>query len=132
MARKGWDALSDTYRDRLVRGGIDRGSYESGASLHGARGHKSAATESWFRDTNKFARETAWHAGDQANLSVEKVKREIRSMGRREGSKHIAHQRKLIRLYERGETQAARALWEQRDTSLPDYLFYYHGVFAYR
>jgi hypothetical protein len=39
MARKGWSDLSDSYRGRLERGGIDRESYNAGASLAGARGH---------------------------------------------------------------------------------------------
>ena len=40
MARKAWGSLSDAYRRRLERGGIDRESYDSGASLAGARGHE--------------------------------------------------------------------------------------------
>jgi hypothetical protein len=38
MARN-WDSLSDSYRHRLERGGIDRNEYESGASLSVVRGH---------------------------------------------------------------------------------------------
>lgn len=38
-ARKGWDSLSPTYRNRLKRGGINRRAYESGARLSEARGH---------------------------------------------------------------------------------------------
>lgn len=41
MARKGWDQLSDTYRERLERSGISRSDYSSGASLASARGHGS-------------------------------------------------------------------------------------------
>jgi|SRR5215472_10287547 len=39
MARKGWDSLSPSYRQRLERGGITRASYASGASIKAARGH---------------------------------------------------------------------------------------------
>lgn len=38
MARD-WDALSDNYRERLERGGIDREAYDRGDSLSSARGH---------------------------------------------------------------------------------------------
>lgn len=39
MARKGWTALSPTYRARLERNGITRSAYERGESIKGARGH---------------------------------------------------------------------------------------------
>lgn len=39
MARKGWGALSPTYRKRLEKAGIDQTAYDSGASIQGARGH---------------------------------------------------------------------------------------------
>jgi hypothetical protein len=39
MARRSWDSLSNNYRERLSRGGVTRGQYESGASLSRARGH---------------------------------------------------------------------------------------------
>lgn len=40
MARKrNWDALTDAYRHRMIRNGITRQDYESGASLTAARGH---------------------------------------------------------------------------------------------
>jgi hypothetical protein len=37
--RRLWDALSETYRKRLLRGGVSRGQYESGIGLSKARGH---------------------------------------------------------------------------------------------
>lgn len=40
MARRRlWDALSESYRKRLLRGGITRDAYERGESLQKARGH---------------------------------------------------------------------------------------------
>lgn len=41
MARKGWDALSSSYRGRLERAGISEADYRAGASLGSARGHRS-------------------------------------------------------------------------------------------
>ncbi len=132
MARKGWDVLSDSYRDRLIRGGISKSDYDAGQPLHGARGHLSAGKESWMKQSSRFAKEIVWHSGGKdSHLTEDRVKRDIRSLGRQRGSSHIADQRRMIRLYERGDTEAARALWERRNTSLPDYMYFYHGVFAY-
>jgi len=39
VARKGWDSLSGSYRERLERGGVDRAAYGRGESLSSARGH---------------------------------------------------------------------------------------------
>jgi len=39
MARIGWDALSQTYRDRLTNAGLTRADYESGESIKKGRGH---------------------------------------------------------------------------------------------
>lgn len=40
MARKGWTALKQDYRERLERNGIDRAAYERGESLAKGRGHE--------------------------------------------------------------------------------------------
>src|SRR5690242_1733985 len=37
--RKGWDNLTESYRARLIRGGMTKSQYESGASLAQYRGH---------------------------------------------------------------------------------------------
>lgn len=39
--RKGWSELSDAYRKRLERGGLNKTSYERGDSIQKARGHAS-------------------------------------------------------------------------------------------
>lgn len=39
MARKGWTALKQDYRERLERNGITRADYERGESLKKGRGH---------------------------------------------------------------------------------------------
>lgn len=40
MARKGWDQLSNNYRDRLTKAGVTREQYNTGGSLEKARGHE--------------------------------------------------------------------------------------------
>lgn len=39
--RKGWDELSQKYRNRLERNGVSKASYENGSSIAKARGHAS-------------------------------------------------------------------------------------------
>lgn len=127
MARKGWDALSDAYRDRLVRGGISQSDYESGTPLHRARGHLSARLESFASQTSRFSKRYTEHFPERQN----QVMHYIRHMGVSDGRSYMRDVREMVRLYERGDTEAARALWDQRDQSLPDYMYFYHGVFAY-
>jgi hypothetical protein len=38
--RKGWDQLSESYKKRLERAGINKKAYTNGASLSDARGHR--------------------------------------------------------------------------------------------
>lgn len=38
--RKGWDDLSESYRKRLERAGINKKAYTNGSSLSDARGHR--------------------------------------------------------------------------------------------
>jgi hypothetical protein len=52
MARKGWDALSPAYKQRLERAGLTQRAYESGGSIQKARGH--AQTPERPKDSAKF------------------------------------------------------------------------------
>jgi hypothetical protein len=38
--RRGWEALSEKYRSRLVKGGMTQARYEAGESLKAVRGHR--------------------------------------------------------------------------------------------
>jgi hypothetical protein len=42
----------------------------------------------------------------------------------------IRLQREAQKAYERGDRERARSLWAQRDTGLPGWLWWYHGVFG--
>jgi hypothetical protein len=42
----------------------------------------------------------------------------------------IKLQREAQDLYHAGRLSEATAKWEQRDRSLPDWMFYYHGYFS--
>jgi len=55
MARKGWGSLSDAYRVRLEKNGINRQAYESGQSIAGARGHANTPERPTQANPNKHA-----------------------------------------------------------------------------
>ncbi|QRX91110.1 hypothetical protein [Streptomyces noursei] len=65
-SRREWSALSDGYRSRLERKGIDRAAYESGASLKSARGH---------RETPEHPRDAARRPADFTAYRVRNAKR---------------------------------------------------------
>lgn len=125
MARKGWDALSDNYRARLIRSGVSESDYRSGTPLHGARGHKNADRESFNKRTSHFA------STYTSKRDRDRVRTAVRGMGAKKGSEYMTDVRKMTKLYESGDIEAAKRMWEGRDQSLPAYLFYYHGVFGY-
>ncbi|MFF0625677.1 hypothetical protein [Streptomyces sp. NPDC004296] len=65
-SRREWSALSDGYRARLERKGIDRAAYESGASLKSARGH---------RETPEHPRDAARRPADFTAYRVRNAKK---------------------------------------------------------
>lgn len=126
--RKGWDNLTDAYRARLARRGITEADYTSGVPLHGARGHKSPTAEAFQRSSARFARESTKF---DKTVPASTVRKRIRAMGSVKGTAYIQQRREMIRLYQSGDTAKAHQLWEHRDTSLPEYMHWYHGIFAY-
>lgn len=126
MARKGWDALSDNYRRRLQRKGISKSAYESGSSLHKARGH-SQAEEAFRKRATRFVHAFGVPDGDPS----EEI-RELKDMGRVQGQAYMDYRREMTRLYESGRYLEAEAMYKQRDKSLavPDYMWWYHGMFG--
>lgn len=137
MARKGWDQLSGKYRDRLVRKGVTEHDYSSGAPLHGGRGHGTASKEAFMRRSAAFARDEVKSKTSRRGFNplpertAGTIRAHVRGMGRVKGEAYMAKVKKMTRLYERGDTEEARRMWEQRDTSQPDYLYFYHGIFGY-
>lgn len=125
--RKGWDLLSDAYRDRLARAGITEQDYNAGVPLHGARGHVSAATESFARQSRTFAAEYSKYTP----ATRERVLSYVRSMGRAKGVAYMQEAREMARRYSIGEVREASQMWLARNKNYPDWMYYYHGVFAY-
>lgn len=136
MARKGWDALSDAYRARLSRSGINQSAYESGASLHGARGHTSQQSESFGR---RIARFVEGHAtGHRPHVRGQEIRamdsdelaRRIHAMGPVRGQEYMDERRKMTRAYERGDYATAKRLYDKRPSGSPAHMWWYHGMFG--
>jgi hypothetical protein len=135
--RKGWDAITDEYKRRLTRAGIDRSAYESGASLSQARGHTSTQWESWKRHEKKvdqfvkeYQRIYDYSSTDTyTRPDFEQLRQTLKGMSPSKADKIMREQRKMQEYYDKGEIRKARRIWDHRDRSLPDYMFYYHGAF---
>jgi len=123
MARKGWESLSPTYRQRLERGGITRKSYESGTALHAARGKKSAQHESqrdrFRRLVNKF------------DFDPDEVQEVIDSIGFDEAYDILTMRDASLHPHDETERHLAagamRTLYGQYEGLVPKEWLYYHG-----
>lgn len=127
--RKAWDQLSENYRARLERQGISRAQHESGAALHKARGKKSATHE---RTQRKERREiNAWIAdfSQVYGISRADIRQELKGISSPKLAAAIRQQSRMQDLYNQGLQGQARAIWDQRDRSLPEWMFYYHSFF---
>ena len=125
-ARKGWDNLSDKYRDRLLRGGITKQQYEQGTPLASARGHVSAAVENYNKRVKSFAR----HYARFTPAPAWQIERHIKSLGRYDGERYMRHTQDMGRFWYVGEHKTAKRMFIGRNTRIPDYMHYYHGTFT--
>jgi hypothetical protein len=67
VARKGWDALSPGYRDRIKKAGLTRQDYEAGQSLSKARGHQNTPEHPRQFDSKKYPK----YAAERSKLTKE-------------------------------------------------------------
>jgi hypothetical protein len=135
MARKGWDALSDAYRSRLERKGVSKSAYESGRSLHAARGHVSAQEESLRKRITRFVYSFGVPEESERNphgYTAEDEIERLRRMGPLQAQEYMDYRRKMTRYWERGEPEKAMRMFKRRDRSVnvPEYMWWYHGMFG--
>jgi hypothetical protein len=130
MARRTWEQLSPAYQARLRKQGIGPEEHASGVPLHKARGKQSPQAEAeqrkWYRHINKFANRFARYYG----VDADDVKDAVKELGKPEAQRALALQERMEELYHEGRQEEARQLWESRDRSLPDWMFFYHGAFS--
>lgn len=118
--RKAWSDLSPQYRARLAKAGVTPQSHQSGASLTKARGHQyTKPFNDWLSSNARmYGRDEQMMRADLAGFK----KADIFSA--------IQLQQDAERAYNEGRLAEATRLWNMRDRSLPDWMFYYHGYFS--
>jgi predicted ATPase len=128
--RKGWEQLSVGYRRRLERGGIGKTDYDAGASLDKARGKEKE--RQLARDLKEWK--------DKQRVFYGRKPKEIdaaaAALSKDELKAMLAIQAEAEQLYDprvlqkdRPKTDAHK-VWLQRDKSLPEWLYYYHGFYS--
>lgn len=129
--RKSWDELTPDYRARLERKGVNRAKHESGKGSHAkARGHKSRPHER--KQSREYREVNSWIA-DYAGMygkDPDDVREALAEFPKTQVVAGIHHQLKMQELYHSGRFKQARALWDKRDRSLPDWMNFYHGYFS--
>lgn len=138
MARKGWDSLSEGYRRRLERAGITRSAYDSGSALQQARGHTSRADESFASRVRRFVESYPTPERlslRQTEFPIPLADREtqlarLRAMGPVKAQEYMDQRRRMNALYMSGRYEEAKTLYLHRDKSVPDGMWWYHGIFG--
>lgn len=104
-----------------------------------ARGHKSREYEQAQRAVNRLISNTGVRVDAQGNII-----RRAYGQGNRPNTKGfidraggpekvmdaIRLMKEAEKAYESGDRDRARLLWMQRDRDLPEWMFWYHGVFG--
>lgn len=104
-------------------------------SLHRARGHGSREREALERRLRKVSRSVRVDEQGRIVRPMEPGQR-IRTRGLidRYGESDVRDalnlRRDATRAYESGDMDRAKRMYEQRDPALPDWFFWYHGIFA--
>jgi hypothetical protein len=128
VARKGWDQLSEAYRNRLVRGGINQQSYEAGASLKGARGHATpmGIGEKTYANLLRLARNAkSWPRDTSPRDFVDtELNRGAKPAWLRERLKQKAADTDEYRI--RHNPKPGRAHWDRRQQAVAMELYWYH------
>lgn len=110
--RKGsWEQLAQSTQKRYQSAGINRARYERGASR---------------TDYDRFLRDQERYYGRDRD----DVKEELRGFDRGAIIDAANLQREMQRLFDAGDVESARRLWETRDENMPAWMFFYHGAFS--
>jgi hypothetical protein len=110
-ARKGWQNLSPSTRKKYERVGVDSARYAQGYSR-----------ESF----SKFVQDQVRFYGQDAD----EVREELREYDPGDVADAIQRQREMQNAYNRGDQQRAHALWEGRNSDLPEWMNKYHSYFS--
>lgn len=111
FSAKPWSDLSPKTRAEKLRHGIGPKEHAAGVSVKKVQAFERELVRLYDRDR-------------------EEVRQELKSYDMLKVSRAIDSQRRMAKLYDQGRSADARALWEKRDQSLPEWMFYYHGAFS--
>ena len=125
-ARKGWAQLSDNYRKRLLRGGINQQAYESGATLKAARGHKTPTGigEKAYANLLKIAKGLSWHPDETPKQAVDNEL--ARGLSPRWLRERLTRRASDTQAYRKGDRKPGRQSWDRRRLSVATELYWYH------
>lgn len=111
FSSKPWSELSPKTRAEKQRYGIGPQEHAAGVSVKRLQSFKNKLSDLYGKDR-------------------EEVRDALRSFDVTKVSNAAALQREMERAYMDGDGRKARELWETRDTSLPEWMFFYHGAFS--
>jgi hypothetical protein len=77
--RKGWNDLSPGYRERILKAGLTREDFESGASIKKARGHANTPERPVNFSPQKFPK----YAAERKRLTQEMIRKKEQLFGDR-------------------------------------------------
>ena len=111
FASKPWSDLSPKTKAEKARYGIGPKEHAAGVSV---------------KRIQRFERKLA----DLYDQDRKDVRDALRSYDVVKVSRAIDLQRDMESAYMSGDDRRARELWETRDQSLPEWMFFYHGAFS--
>jgi hypothetical protein len=109
--RKAWQDLAPVTQKKYRRYGID-------ATRHN-RGYTPRLWTGWVERQEQYY-----------GRSPEEVAEELEGYDRGEVLDVIREQERAESLYANGDTAAAQHVWENRNHNVPEWMYYYHGVFS--
>lgn len=110
-ARKGWANLAPSTRKKYERVGVDSARY--------AQGYKRDEFEKFIQDQARFY-----------GRDPDETREELREYDPKDVADGIHRQREMQAAYNRGGQQRAHALWEGRNSNLPEWMNKYHSYFS--
>lgn len=109
--RKAWQDLAPVTQKKYVRQGIDAGRHN--------RGYSPRLWSAWLQ------RQEAYYG-----RSAEDVEAELEQYDRGEVLDVIKEQERAEKLYAKGDMAAAQTIWENRNHDVPEWMYFYHGVYS--
>ena len=132
MPRKAWSDLTPGYRARLERSGVTEASHSRGVPIKAAQHNAymdlvNAYSPDFERMYGRTSRDNPrpgrpWNAPNIADV--------LKNLSPAKGRAFIKEQLAAQRYYDRGELAKAQRKWQQRDRSLPEWMYFYHGAFS--